>query len=370
MILIDFGHLSSRILHTAVGQAKPTKNKETKKLNTDEWIAMYFHMLLKNIAYIKGKFENEYGDIVICVDNKDNWRKRVYPEYKGNRASKRAESDIDYESFYKYQDELIDELRTNFPFKVLKVDKCEADDIIGVLAKRFSAVQKTVVISSDKDFKQVLEFGSLLYDPMTKVFVNMNQLELKEWKTEHILLGDAVDNIPNIKQQTEFTDEFRKYITSKGIHKDIKVNEFLKLSIAKPLMEEFDEFEIIKSGKLKGQKSDIKKIFKRINFGEKDRYNFAKDLTENLKSNVMYQENYDRNKTLVLFECIPEDIQEEIVKAYKESEYHFDPAGIMSFLGKYHLLELLKSVSDFYTNQTSLTESRKQANNSLSDWDN
>jgi hypothetical protein len=365
MTLVDFGHLSSRILHTAVSQINPKINKETGKFDTDEWASMYVHLLLKNLSYLKMKFEYEYGELVICVDNKSNWRKDVYSEYKGNRKNKRDESKIDYSSFYELQDDIIDELDKHFPFRVLRVEKCEADDIVGVLAKTYSAVENTVVISSDKDFKQVLEYGAKLFDPIAKVFVNMSNDELKEWKIEHILLGDAADNIPNIKQGTEFTPEFRQHLSENGVFKDIPVHEFLDMAMSKDLFDKFQIYEVITAGKLKGQLRDTKKIYKKPQFGEKGAYKFAKDLKENLKTNPLYIKHFKRNQELVLFSEIPTEICDDIIRSYKEATIHYDTAGIMGVMTKYNLIELMKSVSDFFQTPKN-TMAERQDN--LSEW--
>lgn len=350
MTLIDFGHLSSRIMHTAVSQSNPKVDKTTGKFNTSDWGNMYIHLLLKNLSYLKMKFESEYGELVICVDNKDNWRKEIYPDYKGNRSKKRSESNIDYESFYKLQDEILDELDQHFPFKVIKVDRCEADDIVGVLAKEYARYEKTVVISSDKDFKQVLEYGAKLFDPIAKVFVSMSADELKEWKIEHILGGDDADNIPNIKQKTKFTDEFKQHLSECGVYKEIPVNEFMKMAISTDIIKKYNIYEVVTAGKLKGQLKDTKKIFRMIPFGEKNIVLFAKNLQENLKSDVMYQENYELNSKLVLFENIPNEIRESVLERVKVVENKFNPTGIMNLLSKYMLIDLMKSASDFYYN--------------------
>ena len=348
MTLIDFGHLSARIMHTAVGQMNPKINKDTKKFDTSDWAPMYIHLLLKNLSYLKLKFEREYGELIICVDNKHNWRKEVYTDYKANRSKKREESNIDFESFYKIQDELLENLDLYFPFKVVKVDRAEADDVIGVLAKEYSEHRRTVVVSSDKDFKQVLEYGSRLFDPISKIFINMSTDELKEWKVIHILGGDDSDNIPHIKEYTEFTPEFRAFLSTEGIYKDISVDEFLGLSISTQLFNKYQVYEVITAGKLKGQFRDVKKIYKKIGFGEVGMYTFAKDLKENLRANPMYLRNFKRNQQLVLFENIPTEVRNDILDTYRKSSIKFDTTGIMNLFTKYHLIELMKTASDFF----------------------
>jgi 5'-3' exonuclease len=364
MTLIDFGHLSARLMHTAISHTAPKVNKETGKFDTSDWIPMFAHLLLKNLSYLKMKFEHEYGELVICVDNRSNWRKDVYPEYKGNRKGKRDESNIDYAGFYAEQDIIISYLEEHFPFRVLLVDKCEADDIVGILAKKYSAVEKTVVVSSDKDFKQVLEYGARLFDPMTKVFVTMTQEQLKEWKVEHILFGDKADNIPSIKDSTEFTPEFKNYLSENGVYKDIPVIEFLDMEMSKDLFNRYTIYEMITAGKLKGQLRDVKKIYKKPQFGEKGAYKFAKDLKENIKDNPLYIRHFKRNQVLVLFDKIPEEIQADILKSYKESSNSFNTTGIMELMTKYNMIDMMRNVSDFFQSP----KQTKQTNTELDAW--
>ena len=344
MILIDMGHLSSRLLYTAVSMTKPKLDKETGKFNTDSFIDMYAHLLLSNLRYLKKNFEREYGEMVLCLDSRNNWRKEFYAGYKASRADKRKSSDIDFASFYEHDKDIIERIEAYFPFRVVKVDKAEADDIVGVLAKHYSLTQKTVVVSSDKDFKQVLDYPNVrLFEPMSKVFVNMTPDEVKEWKIEHILVGDTIDDIPHIKDKTELSEEFVKFMVERGVSKDIPLSELKVMNIFKSLIDEFEVYETNKKGEVLG-----KKVYKKIGFADKGAYKFAQALKENLKSNPLYIENFKRNQTLVLFDNIPVDIKEKIVDSYKEATVKFDVPGILATLSKYNLMELMKSSSDFY----------------------
>ena len=44
----------------------------------------------------KSKFGKKYGDIIICCDDKNYWRKQTFPHYKANRKKFREESDYDW----------------------------------------------------------------------------------------------------------------------------------------------------------------------------------------------------------------------------------------------------------------------------------
>ena len=133
-------------------------------------------MLIKNMVYtmIKSytkRFKKEYGEVVICCDSKDNWRKDYFPYYKANRdnhkESQKQKRQFEWNFLYEVLNETVEEMNEFFPYKVLKVDKTEADDIIAVLAQ--NAKEKTLIISSDKDFIQLLNENVSIYQPIKNI---------------------------------------------------------------------------------------------------------------------------------------------------------------------------------------------------------
>lgn len=340
MVIVDFSHLSMRNLYVALSQARPTK--EDGQYVTGEYINFYYHLMLQSLRYISTKF-HEYGDIVLALDTKTNWRKEVYPDYKGHRKKDRDESDVNFPEFFKYVAEFTDILHTNFPYKVIQVDRAEADDIVGVLARKYAMYEKTVAVSSDKDFKQILEYGAELHDPIKKANIRMTPEELKEWKLIHILVGDAGDNIPHIKRGTQFTDTFLAYLKQNEIYIN-DPEKFNELSISEKLYSEFDTYKTNK----KGEVLDELDIFKATPFGEAGAKKFIDDLVFNLKQNKIYQQNFARNKELVLFNHIPEDVAEAIEREYAELPFLYEPTGIMQFLTKHSLTSHLMNITEFY----------------------
>jgi hypothetical protein len=93
-----------------------------------------------------------------------------------------------------------DEIKENFPYKVIHIDKCEADDIIATMVdhtQEFGQYEEVMIVSSDHDFKQLQKYDNVSqFSPMTKKFVEetypRQNLQLK------ILTGDAGDGIPNV----------------------------------------------------------------------------------------------------------------------------------------------------------------------------
>jgi 5'-3' exonuclease len=363
MVLVDFSHLSSRNLFTAISSARP--QKVAGKYITSDFTQFHKHQMLNSLRLIQKKYSKEYGEVVLCLDVRGkNWRKEMYQPYKAARAKGKEESEINFEEWYEYLNGFIEDLKNVFPYKVIGVSRAEADDVIGVLAINNSQIGKTLIVSEDKDFKQLLEYPNVdLYAPVKRQFVKMSQKELAEWRLDHILLGDAIDGVPNIKGGTEFSPAFLNHLKLNDIH-ITKVDEFLELTISEKILGEYKTEKIGKSGKLKGLPTGELDIYKTVSFGEKGARKFAEDLDNNLNSHPMYRPNYERNKELVLFEFIPDELREEITKTYAEISVDFNRNTILNYLSENNFKELIKNYEDFFP----MDMSQVEETSSLSDW--
>ena len=47
------------------------------------------HMVLNTIRMNKNKFQKDYGELIIACDDRNYWRKKVFPYYKSNRKKTR-----------------------------------------------------------------------------------------------------------------------------------------------------------------------------------------------------------------------------------------------------------------------------------------
>ena len=166
---------------------------------------MIRHMILNTIRMYKTKFQKEYGDVVIACDGMNNWRKEVFPQYKANRKKSRDTSDFDWNEAFRILNTVREELRENFPYKVIHVDGCEADDIIGALVEQtneFGNHEKVMIVSADKDFAQLQRFNNVRqFSPLTKKFIDENHARLT--LQEHIIRGDAGDGVPNVLSEDD-----------------------------------------------------------------------------------------------------------------------------------------------------------------------
>lgn len=156
------------------------------------------HMILNTIRTYVKKFKESHGpEVIIACDSKQYWRRSVFPNYKAGRKKARAASGHDWASIFESLNKIRDELKTSSPYKVIEVEGAEADDVIGVLVQKYSATQKIMILSSDKDFAQLQKFPNVeQFSPILKKFIKelFPTIQLKQL----IIRGDKGDGIPNI----------------------------------------------------------------------------------------------------------------------------------------------------------------------------
>lgn len=251
------------------------------------------HMVLNSLrSYVK-QFKGKYGNIIICCDNKKYWRRDVFPLYKSNRKKARDESGFDWTLIFETLNKVRDELKENFPYKVIDVEGAEADDIIAVLAGRLSASEEVLILSSDKDFVQLQKYPNVTqYSPILKRFVKSDNPSL--YVKEHIIKGDRGDGIPNFLSSDNVLaiGERQKTINKK------KLTEWMQMT-----PEEFCTTEVM-------------------------------------------LRNYKRNQMLVDFDYVPENIKSKIVEAYDNTQVNNRQKMFNYFIAK-RLKNLMEVIDEF-----------------------
>lgn len=161
------------------------------------------HMVLNAIRSYNVKFRREYGQMIIACDDRRSWRKEMFPYYKANRQKDREESEIDWNSVFEILNKVRDELKVYFPYKVIHIDRAEADDIIGTLVHEYgNTLEKIMIVSGDKDFRQLQTYVNVKqYDPTRKKFLEERNPD--RYLREHILRGDRGDGVPNFLSQDD-----------------------------------------------------------------------------------------------------------------------------------------------------------------------
>ena len=279
MILVDMNQVTLSNLMVQLGGSKNVEPDFVR------------HMVLNSLRSYRSKFEGEFGELVLCYDNKTNWRREYFPNYKHSRRKGRKESKLDWNNIFDTLHMIKDELTEFFPYKVLEVDNAEADDIIASVVFHVASepknYEKVLILSSDKDFIQLQKYNFVSqYSPMQKKFVN--GIDPTTYIKEHILKGDRGDGVPNfLSPDNTFVDELRQRPMSKR-----KLEAWIDL-----------------------EPSDY--------------------------CNEEMMRNYHRNRTLIDLSYIPDDIKEKCTQTFLDA-----PEGSRKHLLNYFIKKKLKSLME------------------------
>jgi DNA polymerase-1 len=136
--------------------------------------------------------------VAIAFDRKaPTFRHRDYKEYKANRPPMPDDLQSQIDPVIEF-------------FRIVGVpqvgaDGYEADDALGTMGERFKKIFDIVYVTSDKDYCQLIESGSALYDPMKDTLMHDAEVEKKygilpsQFIDYLALVGDSSDNIPGVK---------------------------------------------------------------------------------------------------------------------------------------------------------------------------
>jgi len=255
---------------------------------------MLRHMILNSLRFNRQKFHREFGELVICADDKNYWRRQVYAYYKANRRKARTESELDWNAIFQALNKIRDELKEFFPYRVIQIETAEADDIIGTIVHREGEVLNTgsnpiLVLSGDKDYIQLHKYANVKqYDPTRKRWISNSNPE--KYLHEHIIKGDAGDGVPNIlSPDNTFVMNIRQRPVTK-----------------KRLLEWTD---------INNMDDEVKR-------------------------------NYLRNKAVIDLEEVPDRIKDQILEEYL-AENPKDRSQLLNYFIKNKLRNLMESISEF-----------------------
>lgn len=187
MIIFDYNQVAISNLMEQIGSSK-TQVEE----------GLVRHMILNTIRTYVKKFKESHGpEVVLACDNKNYWRREIFPHYKASRKKAREASGHDWNTIFDCLNTIKEEIKQNSPYKVVEVHTCEADDVIATLVMNRAANEKIMILSSDKDFAQLQKFPNVeQYSPILKKFIKepLPSAQLKQL----VIRGDKGDGIPNI----------------------------------------------------------------------------------------------------------------------------------------------------------------------------
>ena len=277
MIIVDFNQVMISNLMMQLGNHTNTPLEE----------GLLRHMVLNSLRSYKQKFGDEYGEMVIACDDKNYWRKQVFPYYKANRKKARDSSELDWSMIFDVFNKIKTEIKEFFPYRVIQVDSAEADDIIATLVEHHQ--EKVLILSGDKDFVQLQQHPFVKqYDPIRKKWISHN--DPQRYLYEHILKGDSGDGIPNVlsDDDTFVTNKRQKPLTQK------KMDGLVSASMMDP--------------------STL--------------------------------QNYNRNQKLVDLSFVPSHIKEQVLTKYQE-EQGKGRDKLFNYFIKHKLKHMMESIGEF-----------------------
>ena len=282
MILLDYSQIA-------------LSNIIVQKLNDEEMIR---HMILNSIRMYNKKYRDEYGQMVICADGMNTWRKDYYPYYKANRKKGRDASTQDWTEIFRILHLIRDEIRDNLPYKVIHMQGCEADDIIAALtleSQEFGKDEPIMIVSSDKDFIQLQKYKNVKqFSPIQKKMVT--DKNPRTYAFNHIMRGDGGDGVPNVlsADDTFVTDKSQTPL------RQTRIDEWLEKS----------------------------------------------DRLREVMPEELYR-NYQRNKKLIDLTEIPDDIQTTIINTYENQKVPMK-MKVLNYLIKKRCNLLIEVAEEFY----------------------
>lgn len=193
MILVDLNQL---VLATFMVALNSSPKGGPGSIEVD--VGTFRHIAVNSIRAVKAKFGREFGEMVLCADSRNTWRKVDFPYYKANRKKARDSSFLDWDAVFAAMDTVKAELRDNFPYRFVQVDGCEADDVIAALVRNRPASEDCLIVSSDEDFVQLQTPPGDIpavkqWDNVRKKWVQYDSHALKR----KIIRGDTGDGVPN-----------------------------------------------------------------------------------------------------------------------------------------------------------------------------
>lgn len=283
MILVDLNQVMISNMMAQIG------NHQNMALDEN----MLRHMVLNSLRANRQKFNSEFGEFIICADDKNYWRKDIFPYYKASRKKTREKSEMDWNAIFTVLNTVRDELKTFFPYKVIQIPHAEADDIIGTIVHKegteLNIGEPILILSGDKDYIQLHKYANVKqYDPTRKRWIQHSDPEV--YLYEHILKGDSGDGVPNILSPDNC----------------LVIGERQKPVTRKRIAEWQDETTM----------------------------------------NEAVRRNYYRNKALIDLEEIPDNIKEQALDKYEERNDK-DRSLLLNYFMKNKLRILMENLNEF-----------------------
>tara|TARA_R100000482_G_scaffold85978_1_gene34547 strand:- start:1158 stop:2219 length:1062 start_codon:yes stop_codon:yes gene_type:complete len=206
---------------------------------------------LKSVGYAIKMHNPTRCIIVFDGEGGSDRRRKLFPEYKAKRRTKirlnRAYDwntpEDEHQSMLFQMSRLVEYLQL-LPLTIISANHLEADDAIGYISKQILTDSKITIMSTDKDFLQLVNDRISVWSPTKKKKYTPDEVQEEFGIPSHnflmykIIDGDKSDNIPGIKgvalktiqkclpllqnDQIVSIEEVLKYIENNEVTKNVK----------------------------------------------------------------------------------------------------------------------------------------------------
>jgi len=205
---------------------------------------------LKSIGYTINMFRPTRCIIIWDGKGGSSRRRKMYPEYKAKRKTNiRLNRAYDFETIEEERANMIRQIQRTIeyldflPITMLSIDNVEADDIIAYTAKQVLTDSKVTIMSSDKDFLQLVDDRISVWSPTKKKLYKPEQVMEEYGIPSHNLLmyrifdGDKSDNINGIRgyglktvlKKLPFLQEDKQFSVDDAIKESSELEEHREL---------------------------------------------------------------------------------------------------------------------------------------------
>ena len=223
--------------------------KELKENKSYDWktnkvfIEKYEKMYLDSIINLVKKKQFDNSNIIFCMDSPKEhlWRTQLQCDYKGDRPDLSLKHNFKTTFDYTYEIMIPNFIKNNKNISSIRIDKIEADDIIGIISmymKEKDSEHPIYIVSGDEDFLQLGRPNVTFINYKIKKPFTLTEEEAALALHNKIILGDVSDCIPSIfpkgkrikkKEIMSSNEKLQEYINS---NPDVKVQyEFNKKMI-------------------------------------------------------------------------------------------------------------------------------------------
>ena len=169
--------------------------------------------VVNRVEEFKEKLKSD--NVVMCLSDRANFRRKLYPEYKSNRSKSRLPIIL-----RQVKQWIIEELGG------VMWANLEADDVISILATDKAMDEETIIVSIDKDFKGV---PGIYFDYNRGEYHQPSEEEADNFHLIQTLMGDGTDGFSGVPKIGPVTA--KKLLDKEGYTWDTVVKAYEKAGL-------------------------------------------------------------------------------------------------------------------------------------------